>query len=123
MIPGRTSRNFRPAALFAGARAREGEPLLDIGRFDIRYTSDEALRMGEGFGVVEFNGTAGESTNIYDPNRSIFWMYRTLARQWGLLYELGASRRDAGARPISLLSMMLSARRHFRERSGPALAD
>jgi membrane protein DedA with SNARE-associated domain len=106
------------------ARTESGATsMLDIGRFDIRYESDELLRHGQGFAIVEFNGTAGESTNIYDPERSIFWMYRTLARQWGLLYELGASRRDAGARPISLLEMMLAARRHYRTRSGPALAD
>src|SRR5690606_35724469 len=61
------ARAFRPTALFGGASAREGEPLLDIGRFDVRYTSDEAVRRGEGFAIVEFNGTAGESTNIYDP--------------------------------------------------------
>jgi membrane protein DedA with SNARE-associated domain len=101
-------------------------PLLDIGRFDIRYESDDALRRGQGFAIVEFNGTFGESTNIYDPNRSLFWMYRTLARQIRLIYELGASRRDAGIRPIPLLEVLLTIFRHQRSRGGrssPALAD
>jgi membrane protein DedA with SNARE-associated domain len=108
---------FRPlASTVAG-------PLLDIGRFDIRYESDEALRQGRGFAIVEFNGTTGESTNIYDPARSVFWMYRTLARQWRLAYELGATRRDAGAVPISLLELALLTRRYRHGRGSPMLAD
>jgi hypothetical protein len=96
---------------------------LDIGRFDIRYESDEALRRGDGFAVVELNGTMGESTNIYDPERSIFWAYSVLGAQWKLLYELGAARRREGARPLSVLEIWRELRRHLRERSGPAVAD
>src|SRR5690606_27368007 len=40
---------------------------LDFGRFDLRYTSDEELRAGRGFKIIELNGTMSESTNLYDP--------------------------------------------------------
>lgn len=105
------------------ALARDFTGGLDIGRFDIRYESDEALRRGEGFAVVELNGTLSESTNIYDPERSIFWAYSVLAGHWTLLYELGAARRREGARPVSVLEIWRELRRHLRERSGSAVAD
>jgi hypothetical protein len=115
----RIARGYQPAA--SGA-TRAGAQ-LDIGRFDVRYESDEALRRGEGFSIIEFNGTAGESTNIYDPERSIFWMYRVLAGQWRLMYELGAARRREGAKPLSLLEILRGTRAYNRERTGSALAD
>ena len=96
---------------------------LDIGRFDVRYESDDSLRRGELFAIVELNGTTGESTNIYDPARSSLWAYRVLARQWSLLYELGARRRDAGHAPLTLLGLLRAARAHYATRSGSALAD
>jgi hypothetical protein len=103
--------------------ARRIDPPLDAGRFDLRYESDDALRRGRGFSIVELNGTAGESTNIYDPDKSIAWAYRTLAAQWKLLYELGAERRRAGVKPMPLRDLLRAIRAHYRERTGSALAD
>lgn len=96
---------------------------LDVGRFDIRYESDEALRRGEGFRIVELNGVTGESTNLYDPTKSIVWAYRVLFGQWRLLFELGAWRRSQGARPLTLGDLRRAWRTHARERRGRALAD
>ena len=44
------------------------------------------------YSIVELNGTTGESTNPYDPKKSIFWAYRVLMGQWKLLFELGSAR-------------------------------
>jgi hypothetical protein len=96
---------------------------LDIGRFDLRYESDVLLRRGEGFGIVEFNGTAGESTNIYDPDRSVLWTYRVLYGQWKLLYELGAQRRRAGVQPLRVWELLRQIRGHFADRRGSPIAD
>ena len=103
--------------------ARRIEPPLDAGRFDLRYESEEALKHGEGFAIVELNGTAGESTNIYDPQKSILWAYRTLAAQWRLLFELGAERRRLGARPMRARALLREISEHYRDRTGSALAD
>jgi hypothetical protein len=103
------------AARFAGG--------LDAGRFDLRYESDDALRRGEGFAVVELNGTAGESTNIYDPDRSMTWAYSVLADQWRILYRLGDARRRQGARPMSLFRLLRALRHHYRERTGSEVSD
>ncbi len=91
----------------------EGGGVLDYGRFDVRYESDEALREGRGFAIIEFNGTSAESSNFYDPNHSIFWAWSVLLRQWQLMYALGARRRSMGARPMFWRDMLTLAWRHF----------
>ena len=102
--------------------AREFNGGLDFGRFDLRYTSEEALSRGD-FSIIELNGTTGESTNLYDPKKSIFWAYGVLVGQWRLLFELGASRRAHGARPMSLGTLVQTVRAHYNSRRGSALSD
>ncbi len=96
---------------------------LDFGRFDIRYASEEALRRGEEFAIVELNGTMSESTNMYDPGRSGIWTYKVLYRQWSALYRLGSARRHAGVRPMSPMDLVRAVRDHFRGRPGSSVAD
>lgn len=96
---------------------------LDFGRMDVRCPSEADFRAARNLRIVECNGTLSESTNLYDPGKSLWFMYRTLFRQWALLYRVGAARRREGARPvgaIGLLKMWISFR---RSRSGPAVAD
>lgn len=52
-----------------------------IGRYDLRYASDEDLRAGRNFQIIELNGAASEATNIYDARTSLIAAYRTLFRQ------------------------------------------
>ncbi len=96
---------------------------LDIGRFDIRYESDDLLRQGKNFAILELNGITGESTNIYDPSKSIWWAYRTHFRQWRLMYELGMTRMATGHKPMSVKEVFKRISTHKRSRSGSALAD
>ena len=96
---------------------------LDFGRFDLRYESDEALRAGRGFGIVELNGTFSESTNLYDPTKNILWAYRILFRQWATLFRLGEARRRAGVRPVSVREVFRTLRVFFRDRPGSSVSD
>lgn len=96
---------------------------LDFGRFDLRYESDEKLRAGEGFAIVELNGTTGESTNIYDPDRSPLWAYGVLMRQWAVMYAVGSARRRAGSRALSIPELLRMIRRYYRDRPGSAISD
>ena len=68
-----------------------------FGRFDVRYGDPEGFRAGRDLTIIELNGVTSESTNIYDPSRSILWAYRTLFRQWRLLFRIGAANRGRGA--------------------------
>jgi hypothetical protein len=73
-----------------------------IGRYDIRYASDEDLRAGRNFQIIELNGAASEATSIYDARNSIFTAYRTLFRQWELVFAIGAANRRRGCPPTKL---------------------
>lgn len=96
---------------------------FDFGRFDLRYVSDEALRRGEDFAIVELNGTMSESTNMYDPRRSILWAYRVLFGQWRLMYRLGQRRRREGVKPMSLGEVLHAVREHYHGRPGSTVSD
>ncbi len=96
---------------------------FDFGRFDIRYDSDEALRRGEDFAIVELNGTLSESSNMYDPRRSVWWTYGVLFRQWAVMYKLGQRRRRQGVEPMSLGEIIQKVREHYHTRQGSAVSD
>jgi len=96
---------------------------LDFGRFDLRYESDDQLRRGEAFSIVELNGTTSESTNLYDPSKNIVWAYQVLFAQWKLLFELGAHRRAQGACPMGLRTLVSTVARHYLTRRGSAISS
>ena len=81
-------------------------PGFYIGRYDVRYTSDDELRGGSGFKIIELNGAASEATNIYDESNSIWSAYKTLYRQWELVYCIGAANRRRGHRPATPLAVL-----------------
>jgi membrane protein DedA with SNARE-associated domain len=80
-------------------------PEFYFGRFDVRYETSEDLRVGRGFKIVELNGASSEATNIYDARNSLKSAYRTLFRQWRLVFEIGAANRNRGcaASPLRTL--------------------
>lgn len=80
-------------------------PGFFIGRYDIRYSNDDDLRRGENFKIIELNGAASEATNIYDERNSLLDAYRTLYRQWELVYAIGRANRDLGHRSPSVWSI------------------
>jgi membrane protein DedA with SNARE-associated domain len=88
-------------------------PGFYIGRYDIRYDSDADLRAGRNFQIVELNGAASEATSIYDARNSVFAAYRTLFRQWELVFAIGAANRQQGCATTKLPLLW----RHWREYS------
>ena len=77
-------------------------PGFFVGRYDIRYESDNELRAGQKFKIIELNGAASEATNIYDSTNSIWSAYATLYRQWEIVCRIGAENRRRGNRPAGL---------------------
>ena len=80
-------------------------PGFFVGRYDIRYESDDELRAGRNFKIIELNGAASEATNIYDSSNSIWSAYATLYRQWEIVYRIGAKNRRRGTPTTSLLTV------------------
>ncbi|MFN0012670.1 MAG: hypothetical protein ACKVS8_13615 [Phycisphaerales bacterium] len=105
-----------------GQRSGHASP-LDFGRFDLRYDSDELLRQGQGFAIVELNGTSSEATNLYDPSRGLVWAYGILFRQWAHLYRLGAARVREGWPRMSLANLHAEMRAQFENRPGSPISD
>lgn len=85
-------------------------PGFFIGRYDIRYSSDEALLRGENFTIIELNGAASEATNIYDQRNTLLSAYRTLYQQWDLVYRIGRANRDRGHKSASLFHVLRDAK-------------
>lgn len=94
-----------------------------FGRFDLRYSDVEPFRAGRAFRIVELNGVLSESSNIYDPQHSLGFAYRTLARQWALAFEIGSRNMRRGVKPSSIGELFRILRRHHVDRRVDALAD
>jgi membrane protein DedA with SNARE-associated domain len=94
-----------------------------IGRFDVRYRSESDLRDGRGFAVIELNGATSESTNLYDPSWPLVRAYRTLFRQWALLFRIGHENRRRGHEPVSAVELVRLVRAFYRDRTTDLLAD
>ena len=81
-------------------------PGFFVGRYDIRFADEEELRAGRGFQVLELNGAAAEATSIYDPSNTLAGAYRTLFRQWELVFEAGAANRAHGTPAASKRALL-----------------
>jgi membrane protein DedA with SNARE-associated domain len=76
-----------------------------IGRYDVRYASEEELQAGRAFQIIELNGASSEATNIYDASNTLWSAYRTLFRQWDLVFAIGDANRRLGAHPTRLIPL------------------
>ena len=94
-----------------------------IGRYDIRYESDEELKRGRNFKIVELNGATSEATSIYDARNSLFSAYRTLFHQWRLVFAIGAMNRANGHAPSSLAALWQNWRQYSAAALSYPLAD
>lgn len=77
-----------------------------FGRFDLRAAAFEDFRNGGPFRIIELNGVASESTNIYDPKFSLFDAYTILFRQWRIAFEIGNANRKLEAEPTPLFALI-----------------
>jgi len=98
-------------------------PEFFIGRFDVRYESPDELRQGKGFHIIELNGAASEATDIYDERNSLSSAYKTLYRQWELVYSIGAQNCERGFKPASLWSLLCDWKDFRTQASYYPLAD
>jgi len=79
-----------------------------VGRYDIRYASEEDLRNGRDFQIIELNGASSEATNIYDPKEYLWNAYRTLFRQWEIVFAIADENRGRGLSPTPLKTIWKS---------------
>lgn len=98
-------------------------PGFFIGRFDVRYSDPEHFQAGRDLAIVELNGVTSESTNIYDPSWSLLAAYRTLFRQWSLLYRIGHANRQRGHASTGMLTLLRLVFDYYRDPRINPIAD
>jgi len=102
------------------AKAFEG---FYFGRFDLRFSDEDAVKAGHDFGILELNGLSSESTNIYDPRWSIFRSYGLLMKQWRIMFAIGAQNLRRGHKKATMGEVWRHIRNHRKRWNVPALAD
>src|SRR4029079_14031531 len=91
--------------------------------FDVRYSDVEAFTAGRDLAIVELNGVTSESTDIYDPDGSLWSAYRTLFEQWRIIVAIGRANGQAGARTASIARLLGLAWSHVTTRPALSLSD
>ena len=98
-------------------------PGFYVGRFDIRYRDVDAFKAGRDVAIVELNGATAETTNIYDPDGTLWNAYRSLCRQWSIVFAIGAINRSRGERATSTRRLLALVRAHLRSTPAFAISD
>jgi membrane protein DedA with SNARE-associated domain len=98
-------------------------PEFYVGRYDIRYADDDRLRTGTEFCIVELNGAASEATSIYDASNTLINAYKTLFRQWSVVFEIGVMNRSRGVAAPSLWRLRQDWISYLRQAKVYPLAD
>lgn len=71
-------------------------PEFYFGRMDLMYNNWEELEQGKNFSIVELNGAASEPTHIYDPNHSLFFAWKELARHITYMFQISVANHKRG---------------------------
>jgi hypothetical protein len=75
-----------------------------FGRFDLRCTSIEDLKMGKNIAILELNGAGAEPSHIYDPCFSFFKAQKVIASHYLMMYQAAFINRQAGVSFMSFKS-------------------
>jgi membrane protein DedA with SNARE-associated domain len=98
-------------------------PGFFVGRFDVRYSDVARFKAGCDLAIVELNGVTSESTDIYDPDGTLFDAYRQLFRQWSIIFEIGAANRTRGVQVSSIGRLFRIVHQHLMATARMALSD
>ncbi|MEO8376769.1 MAG: VTT domain-containing protein [Candidatus Sumerlaeota bacterium] len=90
----------------AFAAIADSMPEFYFGRFDVKFLDLESFLRGENFRVVEINGASAEATHIWDANMKLTQAYRTLFRQFEILFLIGDENRKRGHKPIGGMTIL-----------------
>jgi membrane protein DedA with SNARE-associated domain len=89
-------------------------PEFYFGRFDIRFESVEKLSRGEAFNIIEINGAGAEAIQAWDPNVTLFKLYREFFKSYGTLFRIGNINRSRGFKPMTIRAFIKAVRHQNR---------
>ena len=90
-------------------------PEFYFGRLDVMYHNWNDLEKGKNFSIVEVNGAASEPTHIYDPEHSIFFAWKELARHITYMYQISVANHQRGFPYLSHKEGMKQYRLHLEQ--------
>lgn len=97
-------------------------PELYFARFDLRYRDLESMQRGEGFSIVEINGSGAEASHIWDSRTTLMEAYWTLFEQFRILYIIGRENRSRGFTTVGPLELIRELRDYIRTAENYPLA-
>ncbi|HXA02440.1 MAG TPA: hypothetical protein VNW99_10660 [Cytophagaceae bacterium] len=71
-------------------------PGFYYGRYDLKCTSIEDLKLGKNIKIMELNGAGAEPAHIYHPHSSLLLAYKALFSHWRMLYEVSKQNHKHG---------------------------
>jgi hypothetical protein len=98
-------------------------PGFHFGRIDVRFSSLAALSRGEGFRIIEINGSGSEATHVWDPMTSLLEAWRAQFYHYGQAYAIGAANIARGHRPPPIREVFRLWRRQKRLMASYPLND
>jgi membrane protein DedA with SNARE-associated domain len=87
-------------------RACAGARGFNYGRLDVRFPDEAACMRGERGAILEANGVASESTNMYDPSFGAVRAWAIMTAHWRAAFRIGAENRRAGVAGMSLREVL-----------------
>jgi hypothetical protein len=67
-----------------------------FGRFDLRCTSIEDLKMGKNIAILELNGAGAEPAHIYHPGFSFFKAQQVIIKHYKMMYQAAIENHKRG---------------------------
>lgn len=83
----------------------DGVPGYHFGRLDLKFKNIEDLMAGKHYQILEMNGASSEATHIWDSRTSLAEAFKTLLKQYQILFKIGYLQRKEGQKPPSLLDL------------------
>ena len=103
-----------PALTDAFERIARAIPGFHFGRIDVRFASLPALTRGEGFRIIEINGSGSEATHIWDPTTTLREAWQAQFFHYGAAFRIGAANRAKGHRSCDVWQLYRLWRRQKR---------
>lgn len=88
------------------------------GRFDLRCSDLEDLKMGKNFSIIELNGANAEPAHMYDPKHSFFYAQRTLWAHYKWMYKIASHNHKMGHRYFNFFEFIKGRVEDIRYKKG-----
>jgi hypothetical protein len=86
---------------------------IHYGRFDLKCSSMEELKLGQKIHIFEFNGIASEPAHIYDPDYPFLKKYADIFRHWKIIFAIYKKQKALGIKSMTLKEALQSLKDYF----------